>query len=183
MMVAFVLGLLVARVTTSDMLRAQIRKRASEAPEVLMAQRYQDDPATYDQAAACYLAWLTRSNISSPRGFVAFLRNYRCYPNAIADQRTALFNAVLAQVCGRSNSEDIPWSRDLIDSAFTGSGEQEEFLESFLSAKAASGVSEIYIYPFKRLVSDLKSSHAQGLYMDGTLICPPSNLVQQGPQH
>jgi hypothetical protein len=183
MMIGFVFGLLAAKVTTSDMVRARTRRRASEAPEVLMAQRYQDDPATYDQAAACYLAWLTQSNISSPRGFVAFLRNYRCYANALVDQRTALFNGVLAQVCGHSNSEDIPWSKDLIDSAFTGSAEQQKFLESFLSAKAASGANEIHIYPFRRLISDLESCHARGLYMDGTRICPPGEASQQRPQH
>jgi hypothetical protein len=170
--VGFVLGSGAANVGIRDLRREKQMNRDSKAPEVLLAQRYQSDPATYDQAAACYLAWLTQGNIASPDGLADFLRRYRCRADALAEQRTALLNAVIAQICGQTNSDDLPWTRPLLDAAFTGTAEQKELLHSFLAAKATSGVNEIYILPFRQLISALETSHEKGRYMSGHRICP-----------
>src|SRR5229473_4833083 len=56
-MVGFVLGLGIAKVMISDLRREQYTERAKLAalpPAILLAERYQKDPATYDQAAKCY---------------------------------------------------------------------------------------------------------------------------------
>jgi hypothetical protein len=143
----FLLGTGVSSVMISDMLREQHTEedlteekssRDSFRRTAKLAQRFQDDPATYDQAAACYLAWLTTMAYSQPRdhhscpdGFAAFVYKYRRSTNAHTDQRTALLNATVAQVCGCCLGQD-PWTSAL-EAAFTGSAEQESLLKSFFA--------------------------------------------------
>jgi hypothetical protein len=163
--IGLLVGLGTAKVTIDGFRTEHQRKRALLVPGLPLAQRYQDDPATYNQAAACYLAWLAKTpHLPAPidekqvkvfYGLIAFLANYRCYANAHADQRTALFNAVIAQVCGHTTSEDIAWAGKLMQAVYTGSDEQKLFLKSFLSAQVASGAHRIYVQPWEQLISGL----------------------------
>ena len=48
------------------------------AKEVLLAQRYQEKPETYDQAALCYMTWLQKSSFfKCPAGLITFIQQYR----------------------------------------------------------------------------------------------------------
>jgi hypothetical protein len=173
--VGLLFGLGAARVTLSDLRREQLTERAwrapSAPPEIRLARRYRKHRATYDQAAACYLAWITEHEIQSwsytdpsgqhhgwswLAGLNRFLRRYRHYPEARQEMRSALFDAVFAQVCNLIAVHDLAetrlfgpgfftsttssarasrvaaWTKAL-DASFTGGPDQVRILNALLS--------------------------------------------------
>jgi ankyrin repeat protein len=86
------IGISMAGMVLRDLNRESTQKASVHAAELLLAQRYQDSPETYDQAAVCYINWFKTHNVSGcPPGLELFLT---CYKN-LPDINRGVFNSLL----------------------------------------------------------------------------------------
>jgi hypothetical protein len=70
------------------------------AKEVLLAQRFQQRPETYDQAALCYMTWFQCNRFfQCPDGLLTFIQQYREANNVNEALRQSFLDVVFVKSC------------------------------------------------------------------------------------